>query len=198
MCGRLLTHRITKESINAERTKTLLRLQTTIEDMLVPLIKKCPEMSLHRIDRQACGLLTVVGHYLSELVRLGLWPLSRIVEQNNINTIASQIQHFENFDETSHEDEGDDWGCRTPPFGPQKNKVGKKYVVWRERCSVPEIDCKKLLQDATRVASEAQQGLCLNCIKNGRVTTEEGNCQARCQWDCQMQQTKESTQIATP
>ncbi|KAL2052230.1 hypothetical protein ABVK25_007389 [Lepraria finkii] len=169
--------------------------------MLVPLIKKCPEMSLHRIGRQPCGLLTVVGHYLSELVRLGLWPLSRIVEQTNINTIASQIQHFENFDETSHEDEEDGWGGRTPQFGTRKNRARKKqveYVVLREGCSIPEIDCKKLLQDATRVASEAQQGLCLNCIKNGRVTTEEGNCQARCQWDCQMQQTKESTQIAIP
>lgn len=190
----MLNHRITKESINAERTKTLLRLQTAIEDMLVPLIDNCPEMSLHRSRRQACGLLTVVGHYLSELVRLGLWPLSRIVEQTNINIIASQIQHFENFDEISHED---DWGGRTQ-LRPQKYHVGKKQIVWQERCRVPEIDCKKLLQDAIRVASKDQQGLCLNCIKNGRVTTEEGNCQARCQWDCQMQQTKESTQIATP
>ena len=198
MYGRLLTHRTTKDSINAERTKTLLRLQTTMEDMLATLIKKCPKMSSHRSDRQACGLLTVAGHYLSELIRLGLWPLSRIVEQTNIDTFASQIQHFENFDETSHEDEeDDDWRGQTS-FGGKKNKGRKKYDVWQESCSVPEIDCKKLLQDAARVVSKAQQGLCLSCIKEGKVTTEEGNCQARSQWDCQMQQTKESTQIATP
>ncbi|KAK3178658.1 hypothetical protein OEA41_000795 [Lepraria neglecta] len=179
------------DSINAERTKTLLRLQTTIEDMLPPFINdKCPEMS-------SCRLLTVAGYYLSELIRLGLWPLSRIVEQTSINTIASQIEHFENFDETSHEDEEDGWGGRTSSGG-KKNRRGKKFEVWQESCSVPEIDCKKLLQDAASVASKALQGLCLNCIKEGKVTTEEGNCQARSQWDCQMQQTKESTQIATP
>ena len=169
-----------------------------MEDMLAPLIKKCPEMSSHRSDRQACGLLTVAGHYLSELIRLGLWPLSRIVEQTNINTIASQIQHFENFDETSREDEEDDWGGRILSKG-KKNRVGRRSTeIWPESCSVPEIDCKKLLQDAARVVSKAQQGLCLSCIKEGKVTTEEGNCQARSQWDCQMQQTKESTQSATP
>ena len=197
MYGRLLTHRTTKESINAERTKTLLRLQTTMEDMLAPLIKKCPMMSSHRSGRQACGMLTVAGHYLSELLRLGLWPLSRNVEQTNINTIASQIQHFENFDETSHEDEEDGWGGQTSSRG-KRNKGGSRYDVWQGSCSVPEIDCKELLQDAARVASKAQQGLCLSCIKEGKVTTEEGNCQARSQWDCRMQQTKESTQIATP
>ena len=198
MYGRLLTHRTTKDSINAERTKTLLRLQTTMEDMLPPFINnKCPEMSSHRSDRQACRLLTVAGHYLSELIRLGLWPLSRIVEQTNINTIASQIQQFENFDETFHEDEEDGWGGRTSS-GSKKNRRGKEYELWQRSCSVPEIDCKKLLQDAASVASKAQQGLCLNCIKEGKVTTEEGNCQARSQWDCQMQQIKESTQIPTP
>ncbi len=41
-----------------------------------------------------------------------------------------------------------------------------------------KVDCKERLQKAVEEASKGQLGLCLNCVKKGKIKTLEGNCQA--------------------
>ena len=89
---------------------------------------------------------------MQELRRLGLYPLSTFTNQKSIEQISNKISEFEDITIT----------------GSQRYKT----------CNSGEVDIKKLLEDALRTSSESLQGLCLNCVKKGKVTTRDGNCQA--------------------
>lgn len=140
------------ESIDAEREESLAGLVTGIEDILAPhLKKKCP--LAHDEDDSVCEHLAKTGHYVQELLRLGLWPLQDFIDNETIENVSKQITKFNNY---------------TLRGNPRPGK----------RCIRAEIDCKQALEDLNQTELEDISGLCLNCVKKGMVTVEEGNCQA--------------------
>ena len=87
-----------------------------------------------------------------------------MLDHANIDVIADQLLKFRPYDVSAFKK-------RNPP------------------CSIPDSESgiKLSLLEAAQSAVNRQKGLCLKCIKEGKITTEEGNCEARCQWTCQTQ-----------
>lgn len=139
----------------------MLQLQTMIEDTVVSRVEKgCPRKSTHECKGQTCDVLAEAGHNLSELVRLGLWPMSRVLPHTNLSRILSQVSHinayymadsYQGFSGMDHHKNG---------------------------CPRIDLAFKSILDKLMDDAIELHQGMCLRCVKQGKVTKEEGNCHA--------------------
>ena len=148
-----------QDSINTARENALFELQTNIEAMITSYLKKdCSFKKNHESNRQPCELLSKAGHFFQELVRLGLWPLSRIIHQTNLSTISSQLLHFKNY------------------YADERSGQRNSGYYEDSYCICDRIDFKSKLENAVNDASVLQQGLCLCCVKQGKITGDEGNC----------------------
>jgi hypothetical protein len=169
----------------------LLKLQTSIENIIAPQLQSgCPAKNQHRPHRQPCYHLSKIGHYFHELSRLGLWPLSGVLYRNNFQTISRKLLEFENYipDEVINQQTLD-------PQTLYQYPVTYTYPGQYDNCcfdaSASQIDLRQSLIQAAEDATAAQKGLCLQCVKNGKVSVYEGNCQA--QDEGQHQHTLEGT-----
>lgn len=141
--------------MNTEREVSLHKLLAAIESVLIPHIQTpCPVSHLHRLPKSPCSHLSKSGHYLQELLRLGLWPISNTIEHKTVESVAGQIIQLENY--------YDRYGS---------NGTGAI-------CKSPSIDLEKRLQEVVSEHSEDQKGLCLNCVRHGKATVNQGNCVA--------------------
>ena len=52
----------------------------------------------------------------------------------------------------------------------------RNFLPSGERCDGPDIDIEQLTEQAVANANEKLQGLCLNCLKQGKDTKETSNC----------------------
>ena len=125
------------------------------------LQKECPAKRYHEDNNQACELLSKAGHFFQELVRLGVWPLSRIVHQTNLSTMSNQLLHFRNY-------------ISDMPGTSDDKDTDTNFS--HRRCRNNRIDFKSKLEVAVEDAFQLQEGLCLRCVKQGKVTRDEGNC----------------------
>lgn len=85
-----------------------------------------------------------------------LWPLAKF-QTSNVSNIASRLLQFQNHD-------------RNP---------AEHYIlngVYYVGCQTPQTDLKALIKQAAEDAVEVQKGLCLACVRLGKVTKEKGNC----------------------
>ncbi len=101
------------------------------------------------------------GHYISELLRLDLWPTSSLISGKPLSIISSKLEDFENF--------------------VLNGNVASKYGT---SCVQVKIDFKEVLQKSVETATGALNGLCLNCVRKGKFSTREGNCGAEDLDDC--------------
>lgn len=138
------------ESINNGREKGLLQLQLAIEESIVSYVEKgCPNKVIHESNGQPCFKLAEAGHCLSELIRLGLWPMSSSLPNANLDDLSQLAFDFKNY--------------------------ARSHYRYSPACATDNTDFRAMLSQMVADATEVLQGLCLKCVKQGKVTEEEGN-----------------------
>lgn len=147
------------DSIIATHNDSMQRYRAAIEDVIVPLLQhNCPAKDQHETHTQSCEHLSAIGHSLQQLFNIGLWPTSNI-DQMSTSIVSSKIDEFRNYE-------------RSPAA--EYYLEGEHYIG----CDSLRMDIKQRLLEATKEALEKTKGLCLSCVKRGKVTSEEGNCHA--------------------
>lgn len=156
-------------SINAERSNAIYELWAAIEDVITPQLEVvCPKQQRHDSHFSPCEYLLKSGHYLKELSSLDLWPISKIIHQTDLAAVSSQLLRFKNH-------LLDEWG---PTNANGELFKGRTWVSASTYCQSPKKDLKSMLQKAADATSTKQRGLCLKCVKEGKVTRDDGNCRA--------------------
>ncbi len=108
---------------------------------------------MHQGDSvKGCRHLAKSGHYMQELLRLELWPISKVMSQKTIGMILAQMKQYKYYKFKNRE---------------YRNCLG-------ERC-----DFKKLLETSADKHRDEVLALCLNCVIKGKPTMVEGNCGAK-------------------
>ena len=108
----------------------------------------CSKASAHPSQRETCFQTAKAGFYVQELYRIGLWPINNRNTQMSIQEISNRLQGFRDY-----------------------------YITQSWPCVSPIINFKQGLVDATgRMISGS--GLCLNCVKKGKIMIADGNCRA--------------------
>ena len=113
----------------------------------------CPDESSHLERGTVCFRLAKSGFYIHELYRIGLWPIPNSNTQKSIKKTSNCLLSFENYTAS------------------QPSNFGR-------RCDIAMIDFKHHLLQATEMTSKRNRGLCLNCVKKGKIMVAEGNCRA--------------------
>ena len=112
----------------------------------------CPKASDHQRRQSMCFHVAKSGFYVQELYRIGLWPIKNTDTQMSIRDISNRLRCFQDYYITDPSDVG-------------------------HRCDLANIDFKQRLVDATgRMISDS--GLCLHCVKKGKIMKADGNCRA--------------------
>ena len=97
-----------------------------------------------------CLQTAKAGFYVQELYRIGLWPINNTNTQMSIQEISNRLRGFQDY-------------YITDPYN--------------TGCLVDfaDINFKPRLVEATRRMISAS-GLCLNCVKKGKIMSADGNC----------------------
>ena len=119
--------------------------------MMTPMGRLCPKFLVHEKSGTACFRDMKRGFSVRELHRIGLWPIPYISTQKSIQEISNCLLKF------------NDYSINDP------DKSGGLSC---------DLDFKHHLLQATEKASKRSRGLCLNCVKNGKIMIAEGNCRA--------------------
>lgn len=137
-------------------------MQRRLELTIVPNLMDCPARQGHCEDvgSRACDRLSQVGHYVQELTSLGLWPLWPLTEKTKLTALTNILENFE------------DYGL----------EIGNRS--YNTFCGHQPTNLKHSLISSIERIIDQQHGLCLACVKQGRVTRAEGNCQAREKRNC--------------
>lgn len=144
------------DSINTERDHTLHDLEQQIELIIASLVKyDCPEDHRGDTNPRVWYQLSEISHYFKELSSLGLWPMSARLDRIALVRIPSDLYRFSNY------------ASESDTYGFQDTLCNAK--------SQPK-NVKRLLFESVTKLLEHQQGLCITCVKEGRVTRAEGNC----------------------
>ena len=114
---------------------------------------KCRLTARHQANGSKCSRLAKSGFFIEQLDYIGLWPIPYTNTQKSIQEVSSRLLKFENY---SSQD--------TSEYG--------------QLCDDTTTDFKHRLLQATEVTSKRSRGLCLNCVKNGKIMIAEGNCRA--------------------
>ncbi|KAK0515883.1 hypothetical protein JMJ35_001917 [Cladonia borealis] len=122
--------------------------------------KKCPKALSHRANSTLCFNVAKTGCFIHELYRVDLWPIPNTNTQITIQEISDRLWQFNN----------------TALCGP--------YDFDEEQCEpYPHIDFEKLLiQFRDKIL--AHGGLCMNCVKKGKIMVADGNCRAKSLESC--------------
>ena len=114
----------------------------------------CPYESDHLRKEKMCFHNAKSGFYIQQLYRIGLWPISDIKIQMamSIQDISKRLRGFQDYYLT------DDWA------------TGRQ-------CKLANINYKASLEDAVERMTPFS-GLCLNCVKKGKIMSADGNCRA--------------------
>ena len=145
-------YRLTKrrlDCINNDREAVLIELQKTFEDIMAPLLKhECVAAKDHNRENnyRACDHLTKIGYYFAQLSKSGLWPITQKLQQTSLIAISAGLSKIQGY-----------WD----------GDVSRNS--YSTHCSSPKMDIKKLIEQAEKNATEKVKGLCLDCVKHGRI-----------------------------
>ena len=114
--------------------------------------KACPNASAHLRKRSMCFHAAKTGFYVHQLYRVGLWPIDYTTAQLSIQEISNRLEGFQ------------DYYLEGPEIGGRP-------------CDLANIDFTQHLKDA-RAKMIPSSGLCLNCVKKGKIRRADGNCRA--------------------
>lgn len=114
----------------------------------------CPKEFDHVQKQKSCFHTAKSGFYVQELYRIGLWPISdtKIQMAMSIQTISNRLRGLRDYYMT------DAW------------TMGRQ-------CDLAKINFKQRLEDAME-RTTPDSGLCLNCVKKGKIMSADGNCRA--------------------
>lgn len=94
--------------------------------------------------------------------------MSRIIPQTNLSAITKQLTGFENYALDVRQARPLRHSSCYDAYHPNYNP-----------CQYAQSDLKELLINAAKAATLVQQGLCLKCVRQGKVSKDEGNCWAK-------------------
>lgn len=142
----------TLASVKAEVSCNLdNRMHNIVEPYLTSNI--CARQSAHGLevlDPWACVRSAGVFHFFQELHRLEVFPLRQKLSQHGLAWVTSRLRAFENY-----------------------------YPDAITNCICLEhVDFAALIVQAIEAAERAPRQLCLNCVKHGNVSDQDGNCRA--------------------
>ena len=119
--------------------------------------KKCPKTSHDQDedhdDEAICFHLAKTGYYIQELHRLGLWPIPKAYTAKSIQNISDRLLELGNYSAVDPDEDG----------------------LW---CDEAGIDFEDHLLQVRETSSQRSSGLCLNCVKKGKIMSADGNCRA--------------------
>ena len=109
-------------------------------------------MTPHRSNENMCFQVAKTGFYVQELYRVGIWPINKTNTRLSIQEILNRLEGFQDY-----------------------------YYVTDSRytrsCDTAKVNFKQRLEDA-RGRMILGSGLCLNCVKKGKIMSADGNCRA--------------------
>lgn len=162
----LAIHQLTSlysESLNALRHSILDLLEAELEDLVtIHLRHMCKSAADHEERLRPCEHLSRTGHFFQELQRLRLWPICRMLQITNLSTILNQLNDFRPYYGDKDNDE-DIERCR-------QHRI-------HSSCSSPALNFKNTLETSVQDLPDLL-GLCLACVKHGKITEQEKNCNA--------------------
>ncbi len=151
------------DSINALRYPILDELQISLKTLITTHLQHaCKSAAKHKEKLEFCEHLSRTGHFLDELNRLSLWPIPDALHTTNLSAILDKLMDFKPYYWDIERDKN------TSRYHPRSLKLS---------CSTSAINFKDCLTTMV-FDSRAPLGLCLACVKQGKVTNEEGNCNA--------------------
>ena len=119
--------------------------------------RKCPKTSHdqdeHHDDTAICFHLAKTGYYIQELHRIGLWPIPNLDTAKSIQDVSDRLLKICNYSAVDLCEAG---MC----------------------CDEANIDFEEHLLQVTETISKCNTGLCLNCVKKGKIMSADGNCRA--------------------
>ena len=104
-------------------------------------------------DGAICFHLAKTGYYIHELHRIGLWPIPASYSAKSIQDISDRLLKICNY-------------SAVDPY---------EYGLCCDRAN---IDFEELLLELRETISKRNTGLCLNCVKKGKIMSADGNCRA--------------------
>ena len=139
------------DTIDSERDSILFKLQTTIEELITSYLQKYCSWMQHS-NSQVCDYLSSGSYFLSELVRLDLWPIHNI----RLSTFSGRLLELD-------------------PARVCNGQWNRDYDIGNH-CQAHKINLISEVQQTVEEMRELHAGLCLRCVKQGRVTEDEGSC----------------------
>ena len=138
------------------REAALIEVQQTLQDVITPLLEHdCPAANEYNgeINYRACDHLTRIGIYLAQVSKYGLWPITQQLHKTSFVNITAAFTKIKGYFDRD---------------------------IWRGsfgyNCSSPSIDIRQLTERTAPNAARNLEGLCLNCVKDGKYTREDANC----------------------
>ena len=123
--------------------------------------RDCTKTAKHQEDGTSCFHLAKTGCCIQELYWIDLWPIPNTKSQRSVQGISDRLLSFEDRS-VSESDHCDD----------------------EEYCDLDlSLNFKKMLLRATEKISE-RGGLCMNCVKKGKIMVADGNCRAKSLESC--------------
>ena len=116
--------------------------------------RKCPKTAKHRAEATWCFHVHTTGCVMEELYSIGLWPIPDTNTQMTIQEVSDRLSRFEDHTFTEGYDSDEEW------------------------CDEWKFDFKQVLLDAVKKTS-VRGGLCMNCVKKGKIMVADGNCRAK-------------------
>lgn len=135
----------------------MIEVQQTIQDVITPLLEHdCSAANIYNCatNYRTCDHLTSIGIYFAQLSKYGLWPINQQLHKTsfvNITAVLTKIKGYYDRDDVSRASYG--YNCRSPI-----------------------IDIRQLTEQIAPNAARNLEGLCLNCVKDGKYTIEDANC----------------------
>ena len=127
-----------------------------VEAIVTPHLRQlCNCKKNNEMDDLACGHLSRLGHFFQKLYLLNLWPLTSLLAHGKLNMIEQQfLKKFAD---------------------PKPYSKGEGFPsCWMCTRDMTQDD----LVGAAKRAFAQQDGLCLQCVKEGRVSEKRRNCRA--------------------
>ncbi|KAL6715638.1 hypothetical protein ACLMJK_006599 [Lecanora helva] len=140
------------KAIMKQRKGALKRIFTAIDALIAPFVRTKCHYSEEHSNKEACFHLAETGHFFQELLRCKLWPFFGDWTDRHLEQTATNLGTFKEY------------------LGDFNS--GTYYCTSSKRNFLPQM--KPIAEQARK----EKLGLCLNCIKQGKITTKDGNCSA--------------------
>ena len=145
----------TQDSAEEIRASDLAYLCNEVGSLLTRHMQTtCMKTTEHNDDDGTiCYHLAKTGYYIQELKRIDLWPILYATTAKSVQEVSDCLQKYSNY--------------------PIRDTRENGMV-----CDRANLNFEKHLLQVREMSSKRSSGLCLNCVKKGKIMSADGNCRA--------------------